>query len=79
MIPVLTWNGLCCDYLIGGVAVTPDGKQVYVTSNSVSAIDTATNMVVATVRLGISPGGSRSPRTANTPMPRFLVTLPLLW
>ncbi|HXN88337.1 MAG TPA: YncE family protein, partial [Methylocella sp.] len=31
---------------------TPDGKQVYVTSKQVSAIDTATNMVVAQVRLG---------------------------
>jgi YVTN family beta-propeller protein len=35
-----------------GVAVTPDGKHVYVTSdgfNNVSVIDTASNTVVATV------------------------------
>ncbi|HUZ92181.1 MAG TPA: YncE family protein [Methylocella sp.] len=37
-----------------GVAVTPDGKHAYVTnffSESVSVIDTATNMVLATVHL----------------------------
>jgi YVTN family beta-propeller protein len=33
-----------------GVAVTPDGKKVYVTSdNTVSVINTATNTVIATV------------------------------
>jgi YVTN family beta-propeller protein len=41
-----------------GVAVTPDGKHVYVTnssttSSSVSVIDTASNTVVATVGVGI--------------------------
>ena len=38
-----------------GVAVTPDGKKVYVTnaeSNNVSVIDTATNNVTATVNAG---------------------------
>jgi YVTN family beta-propeller protein len=44
-----------------GVAVTPDGKQVYVTnqgsghSNTVSVIDAATNTVVATVTVGNAP------------------------
>jgi YVTN family beta-propeller protein len=43
-----------------GVAVTPDGKQVYVTnfnSNTVSVIDTASNIVVATVGVGLGPVG----------------------
>ena len=39
-----------------GVAVSPDGKKVYVTnyvnSNTVSVIDTATNTVTATVTVG---------------------------
>jgi YVTN family beta-propeller protein len=42
------------------VAVTPDGKFVYVTkdlNNIVSVIDTASNTVVATVPVGITPIG----------------------
>jgi YVTN family beta-propeller protein len=38
-----------------GVAITPDGKKVYVTnaeSDNVSVIDTATNKVIATVNSG---------------------------
>jgi YVTN family beta-propeller protein len=44
-----------------GVAVTPDGKHVYVTnqggghSNTVSVIETATDTVVATVTVGGCP------------------------
>ncbi len=43
----------------GGVAVTPDGKYVYVTNsiNSVAVINTANNTVVKTVLVGTSPGG----------------------
>jgi YVTN family beta-propeller protein len=42
-----------------GVAVTPDGKHVYVTNgfNAVSVIATATNTVVATIPVGIDPNG----------------------
>jgi alpha-galactosidase len=43
-----------------GVAVTPDGKYVYVTSHgsgNVDVIDTATNTVVATVPVGAGPYG----------------------
>jgi YVTN family beta-propeller protein len=44
-----------------GVAVTPNGKRVYVAnvlySGSVSVIDTATNTVVAGVGVGNSPFG----------------------
>ncbi len=43
-----------------GVAVTPDGKHVYVSnqlSNSVAVIDTAINSVAKTVLVGLSPGG----------------------
>ena len=43
---------------LSAVAVTPDGKKVYVANNidqSVSVIDTATNNVVATVTVGIRP------------------------
>jgi alpha-galactosidase len=43
-----------------GVAVTPDGKYVYVTnhgSKSVDVIDTATNTVVATIPVGAGPYG----------------------
>jgi YVTN family beta-propeller protein len=45
------------------VAVTPDGKHAYITSNDllrdgvVSVIDTATNTVVATVPVGNIPAG----------------------
>ena len=41
-----------------GVAITPDGKRAYVTnsdSGDVSVIDTATNMVVATIPVGTLP------------------------
>ncbi len=43
-----------------GVAVTPDGKNVYVTNtrdNNVSVIDTATNTVIANVSVGNGPEG----------------------
>jgi YVTN family beta-propeller protein len=44
-----------------GVAVTPDGKHAYVTtnggSNNVSVIDTATNMVMTTLTVGTNPTG----------------------
>jgi YVTN family beta-propeller protein len=49
----------------GGVAVTPDGKHVYVangsnvsvieTTGNTAVIDTASNMVVATVTVGFNP------------------------
>jgi YVTN family beta-propeller protein len=42
------------------VAVTPDGSKVYVAnwaSNNVSAIDTATNKVIATIAVGSEPFG----------------------
>jgi YVTN family beta-propeller protein len=41
-----------------GIAVTPDGKKVYVTNNmdsTVSVIDTATDTVTAIVNVGNSP------------------------
>jgi YVTN family beta-propeller protein len=44
-----------------GVAVTPDGKHVYVTGNVVSVIDTATNAVVATVPGAGGPGIAITP------------------
>jgi len=55
-----------------GVAVTPDGKHVFVTNDAnpgtVSVIDTATNTVVGTpIPVGIFPNGSPSPRMGNTP------------
>jgi YVTN family beta-propeller protein len=40
--------------------VTPDGSSVYVAnqnSGTVSVIDTATNAVIATVRVGVEPNG----------------------
>ena len=43
-----------------GVAVTPNGRAVYVAnkgSNTTSVIDTATNMVIATVSVGPNPVG----------------------
>lgn len=43
-----------------GITVTPDGSKVYVTnsgSNNVSVIDTATNIVTATVPVGNDPVG----------------------
>ena len=45
-------------------------------SRTVSVIDTATNTVVATVPVGISPQESPSPRTGNTPMSRMMPTAP---
>jgi YVTN family beta-propeller protein len=44
----------------GGLAITPDGKTVYVTSNSgnsVTPIDTATNTAEAPIAIGGSPNG----------------------
>jgi YVTN family beta-propeller protein len=50
------------DYSPDQVAVTPDGKKVYVTdegsydvSGNVSVIYTATNQVIATVTVGDNP------------------------
>jgi YVTN family beta-propeller protein len=48
-----------------GIAVSPDGKQVYVTNsgnsdvpgNTISVIDTTTNKVTATVKVGSDPSG----------------------
>jgi YVTN family beta-propeller protein len=43
-----------------GIAVTPDGKYVYVsnpTSNSVAVMDTASNTIVKTILVGMSPAG----------------------
>jgi YVTN family beta-propeller protein len=43
-----------------GVAVTPDGRAVYVAnkgSNTTSVIDTGTNLVIATVSVGANPVG----------------------
>jgi YVTN family beta-propeller protein len=42
-----------------GIAVTPDGSNVYVTnlSNTVSVIATATNVVSATISVGNGPVG----------------------
>ncbi len=47
----------------GGLAVTPDGKQVYVANpgeskanGTVSVIDTATGVVTATIPVGVGPG-----------------------
>jgi YVTN family beta-propeller protein len=43
-----------------GVAVTPDGKYVYVSnqaSNSVAVIDTVSNTIVKTISVGASPAG----------------------
>ena len=43
-----------------GVAITPDGAKVYVSNNlgnSVSVINTATNLVTTTVAVGLAPAG----------------------
>ena len=43
-----------------GVAITPDGKKVYVAnrySNNISVIDTGTNKVIASVKAGLGPSG----------------------
>jgi YVTN family beta-propeller protein len=43
-----------------GVAISPDGKTVYVANagaNSVSVISTATNRVTATIDVGTAPFG----------------------
>ena len=50
------------------VLVAPDGRRVYVadsTANQISVLDTATNTVAATIPVGRSPEGWRSPRTAS--------------
>jgi YVTN family beta-propeller protein len=57
---LLPGNAIPVGSVPSGVAVTPDGKHVYVTnhgSNNVSVIDTATNAVVATVPVGAGPYG----------------------
>ena len=60
-----------------GVAVTPDGKHVYVANigvpTHVSVIATATNTVVATIPVGSAPMGSPSPRMGNTSMSRIIL------
>ena len=47
------------DAILGGVAVTPDGKYVYMTNGigSVTVIDTASNTIVKTVPVGTTPSG----------------------
>jgi YVTN family beta-propeller protein len=53
-----------------GVAVTPDGKYVYVSnqvSNSVAVIDTVSNTIVKTILVGTSPAG-----VAVTPDGKYL-------
>jgi YVTN family beta-propeller protein len=40
-----------------GIAVTPDGKYVYVANGSVSVISTSNNTVIATVQAGYYPYG----------------------
>jgi YVTN family beta-propeller protein len=56
-----------------GIAITPDGSKVYVTNeadNTVSVIDTATNIVVAVLPVGNAPfafGVFIQPRFAGTP------------
>ncbi|WP_054865067.1 YncE family protein [Methanosarcina barkeri] len=44
---------------LGDIAVTPDGKRVYVLAEGgpTSVIDTATNTIIATVNVGSYPGG----------------------
>ncbi|MGB8897904.1 MAG: hypothetical protein WCC90_01010 [Methylocella sp.] len=57
-----------------GIAVTPDGTQVYVTNSSggtVSVIDTSTNTVAATIPVGVGPIGSPSAWMGSTPMWRM--------
>jgi YVTN family beta-propeller protein len=64
----------------GAIAVSPDGKKVYVGCHGVGVIDTATNTVVATVDVGgeVSFRGSPSARTGSTSMGRFVPRLPKL-
>jgi len=58
------------NYGNSGVAVTPDGSKVYVTSHEipgiVSVINTATNTVSATIPVGLIPNG-----ISIQPPPRF--------
>ncbi|MGQ0445311.1 MAG: YncE family protein, partial [Beijerinckiaceae bacterium] len=54
-----------------GVAITPDGRKVYVTSfDTVSVIKTATNKVVATIP--VLAGGGLAVTTARRSMSRTL-------
>jgi YVTN family beta-propeller protein len=53
------------------VAVSPDGKHVYVAnsgSNNVSVIDTATNTLEVTVPVGSGPRAVPSLRTGHAPL-----------
>ena len=53
-----------------GVAITPNGSYAYVAnavSNTVSVINTSTNTVVKTVRVGATRTGSPSPPMGATP------------
>ena len=57
-------NTVVTDIKVGespyGIAVTPDGKKVYVAnedSNTISVINTKTNKVIATVPVGEKPNG----------------------
>ncbi|PNE10109.1 MAG: hypothetical protein CR217_16185 [Beijerinckiaceae bacterium] len=65
-----------------GVAVTPDGKHVYVTNafgNTVSVIRAATNTVVAMVSVGNFPGGvGIVPPPPGVPFLAFSVTAPAI-
>lgn len=62
----VTMTPTTTDILVGigrrptGVAVTPDGAKIYVTNrldNTVSVIDTGTNLVTTTIAVGLEPAG----------------------
>lgn len=60
-----------------GVAVTPDGKKVYVAnafSNNVSVIDAEKNKVTATIPVGLNPNGFGIFIQPARPAPRFAGT-----
>ena len=58
----------------GTLAITPDGERAYVVipfADQVSAIDTASNKVVAAVPVGNIPSGSPSVRKEIRLRPKF--------
>ncbi|MFS1515401.1 YncE family protein [Bacillus sp. SCS-151] len=61
MIPTLPVGGASDTLFSQPLAISPDGKVVYVVhessfSLSVSAIDVKTHSIIATISLGVSPG-----------------------
>jgi YVTN family beta-propeller protein len=59
------------------VGVTPDGSKVYVAnsqSNTVSVIDPVTNMVIATIPVGVQPAANGVFIQPRKPVPRFAGT-----